>query len=132
MKKFFIAAIVMASCCLAANAQQVFTPSGATVVDTNGSHTFFASFDVPPIEVTDLGNSVNVLMGGDVVELRREADNPFEYRNVVKAKNKKSVITKAYRNRETGKISEVTVTTSDDRSELKAIVLTFKPTQAAD
>ncbi len=127
MRKFIVALAMAVMGVLGVSAQQMFKPTMATIVDEAGSHDFFSSFDVAPIEVTDLSTSVNLLMGESPVELKQEPDNQLEYSNKVHGKKHRDVVTKAYRDAATGKIMRITVTTYNPRDGVRALVITFTP-----
>ena len=72
--------VVFVALAAVAGAQEMLVPSGATFFDAAGPHETYQSLQAPPIEVTDLGSTVSLLMGNDVMELTQEPDNPLEYR----------------------------------------------------
>lgn len=120
--------VVFVALAAVAGAQEMFVPSGATFVDAAGPHETYQSLQAPPIEVTDLGSTVSLLMGNDVMELIQEPDNPLEYRYSLKGKGRgQKVITRAYREAVGGKIVRVTVTTLKPSKQIESLTINFTP-----
>lgn len=120
--------VVFVALAAVAGAQDMFVPSSATFVDAAGPHETYQSLQAPPIEVTDLGSTVSLLMGNDVMELTQEPDNPLEYRYSLKGKGRgQKVITRAYREAVGGKIVRVTVTTLKPSKQIESLTINFTP-----
>lgn len=120
--------VVFVALAAVAGAQEMFVPSSATFVDAAGPHETYQSLQAPPIEVTDLGSTVSLLMGKDVMELIQEPDNPLEYRYSLKGKGRgQKVITRAYREAVGGKIVRVTVTTLKPSKQIESLTINFTP-----
>lgn len=120
--------VVFVALAAVAGAQEMFVPSGATFVDAAGPHETYQSLQAPPIEVTDLGSTVSLLMGNDVMELIQELDNPLEYRYSLKGKGRgQKVITRACREAVGGKIVRVTVTTLKPSKQIESLTINFTP-----
>lgn len=120
--------VVFVALAAVAGAQEMFVPSGATFVDAAGPHETYQSLQAPPIEVTDLGSTVSLLMGNDVMELSQEPDNPLEYRYSLNGKERgQKVITRAYREAVGGKIVRVTVTTLKPSKQIESLTINFTP-----
>lgn len=105
---------------------QEFIPTSVYYVDGRGRHDIFGSLqDVEPIVIDDIGAEVVVLVGGDRLTLKPEADNPWQYTYKIKGRDHRDVINKAYRNVSTKEIEYYTVTTTNPQKGVEAMVIVF-------